>query len=1073
MNRLHKILLQTLLSVLVAALNSSCSAEAKKSRALHRAEDYFKAGDYDKAKIKYTNVLRLDPKDANAFLKIGTMWFEEGVPTRAGPFIMRAKELAPARAEMRTKLAELYASVGALAEARKEATEALKLEPGNEDALLILSDVARSPEEMAQVEAELGKSRNTETLKYRLAAATLALRKNNLSMMEAELRRALVIDPNSSVAHLALARDLFGQNKKDQAAKEFQQAADTGQARAPAKLMYAQFKAQSGSMNEAVAYLTDVLKQAPDYIPGWVLLSKMTSSSDLGKAIDLLDNVFRRDNQNLEARLLESNYSVQKGDFKRAIDSLKQLESNYQKVPIVKFELARASLLSGDAAQALASVEQALALAPNYPDAIVLQAEANLRLGNNAAVVAAMEDFLKTNPNVDRANVVLADAYRAMGRFEDATAVLEKQAAAEPGKAEPFLMLGVLARQQHKTDEARQNFEKALALSQNKLAAANQLIEMDIEANDFASALRRIAPALEKYPDEPGLLLLQGKIYAAQKEWDKAEEALLKVVELNPAVPDAYNLLVNVYIGAQKLPQAAKQVEAYLAKNPANPGALMVLGLIYSELKEPEKARDADQKLLALKPDNAVAANNLAYIYADQLKQLDKAREWAARARNNDPKNPAIADTFGWILYRQNDYKQAASLIKEAAEKLPNEAEVQYHYGMASFMMGDRNAAQIAFEAAALSPADFPGKDEAKKRLALFKEGEAGGDASIDQLEALLKQQPNDPAALAKLADLYEKQGAAEKAADYYEQAIKANPNLPAPIIKLAELYAGPLAKKERALELAKKAREIAPHDANTTRTLGRLAFRAGNFSWSYSLLQDSSRQLPNDASVLKDFAWAAYSVSKISDARETMEKLVKSAADSPQANEAKVFLAFTSPEATNGDALSMQREIDYKLQEDPGYVPALMLRAREELARGEKVVAAQTYQQVLKIFPDFAPAQKYLAGLYLDEPNQSQKAYDLAANARKVLTQDPELALILARASFLKKDYARAAQLFQEVNRQKPIDAVGLFYLGMSLRETKNVPQARQALEAALSNGLEEPLASAAKKALEASKTK
>src|SRR5438045_9794814 len=117
---------------------------------------------------------------------------------------------------------------------------------------------------------------------------------------------------------------------------------------------------------------------------------------------------------------------------------------------------------------------------------------------------------------------------------------------------------------------------------------------------------------------------------------------------------------------------------------------------------------------------------------------------------------------------------------------------------MASYMMGDSQSERVAFEEAALSPRDFPGKEEAKKRLALLKEGNsAAGDAGVEQLEGLLKQQPNDPVALAKLADVYDRQGAAAKAADYYEQAIKANPTLPGPMIKLAQLYAGPLGKKD------------------------------------------------------------------------------------------------------------------------------------------------------------------------------------------------------------------------------------------------------------------------------------
>ncbi len=404
---------------------------------------------------------------------------------------------------------------------------------------------------------------------------------------------------------------------------------------------------------------------------------------------------------------------------------------------------------------------------------------------------------------------------------------------------------------------------------------------------------------------------------------------------------------------------------------------------------------------------------------------------------------------------------------------MPGEPEVQYHFAMASYMMGDSKAAQIAFEAAALSPKDFPGKEDAKKRLAVLKEGGSASDAGIEQLDAVLKQQPNDPMTLAKMGELYARQGAADKAAGYYEQAIKANPNLPAPMIKLAELYAGPLGKKDRALELAKKARELAPTDARSAAVVGRLAFQSGNYPWAYSVLQDSARQLSNEPGVLKDFAWAAYANSKIPEARQTMERVLKNAPDSPEAAEAKTFLAFTATEVTDGDPSPMNSEIQQKLKDDSSYVPALMLQGREQSAHGEKEAAIRTLTDALRKFPDFAPAQKQLAALYLEDPNQRAKAYDLAASARKVLADDAELASILGRASYFKRDYSRAAQLLQESNRKKPLDASGLFYLGMSLQETKNLPQAKETLEAAVTKGLQEPLLSEAKKVLEPPKAK
>ena len=47
----------------------------------------------------------------------------------------------------------------------------------------------------------------------------------------------------------------------------------------------------------------------------------------------------------------------------------------------------------------------------------------------------------------------------------------------------------------------------------------------------------------------------------------------------------------------------------------------------------------------------------------------------------------------------------------------------------------------------------------------------------------------------------------------------------------------------DKALEFAKKARELAPNDAEVAGLLGRIALKADNFSWAYSLLQESARQ--------------------------------------------------------------------------------------------------------------------------------------------------------------------------------------------------------------------------------------
>ena len=79
----------------------------------------------------------------------------------------------------------------------------------------------------------------------------------------------------------------------------------------------------------------------------------------------------------------------------------------------------------------------------------------------------------------------------------------------------------------------------------------------------------------------------------------------------------------------------------------------------------------------------------------------------------------------------------------------------------------------------------------------------------------------------------------------------------------------------------------------------------------------------------------------------------------------------------------------------------------------------------------------------------------------------DPELAELLGRLSYEKKEYPRAIQLLQESGRKKSLGADSLFYLGMSQVQARQKADARGVLNQALSDGLQEPFATEAKRAL------
>ncbi|MDQ6626492.1 MAG: tetratricopeptide repeat protein, partial [Verrucomicrobiota bacterium] len=365
------------------------------------------------------------------------------------------------------------------------------------------------------------------------------------------------------------------------------------------------------------------------------------------------------------------------------------------------------------------------------------------------------------------------------------------------------------------------------------------------------------------------------------------------------------------------------------------------------------------------------------------------------------------------------------------------------------------------------APGEFSWKAEAQQRLAQLEHGGAppaqNGAPSAGQPG--VQQPAGDVIALIRTAETYEKEGQVRKAADALEQALKSNPKLVPPMLKLAELYAGPLKDKAKALDYAKRARELAPSDIHAARVLGRVAFQVGNWPWAAGLLQESARRLPDDAQVQYDYGWAAYSIGKVPEAQQAMQRVVELAPGTPEADDAGVFLSLTTSEA-NGP--SSANDAAAVLTSKPDYVPALMFKARAAAATGDLKTAEEAYSLALQRFSEFAPAQRELADVYSADPKNASKAYDLAMKAKKTLPDDPDLSRLIGKISYQKKDYPQAIQVLQQSARKKPLDAEYLFYLGMAQMNGHQDVQGRQTLAQAFAAGLNGPRSDEAHAALE-----
>src|SRR5207249_10505818 len=173
---LRSAILTVVAACLAIALMGGCTPAARKARTLERADRYFKAGDYDKARTEYLNVLRLDRTNRTAIRQLGIIWLEEGAPLRALPLLNTARDLDPNDLNIRTKLAFARLFLGGAEQARKEALAILQQSPSEGEALIVLGNSILSREQADDTEEQLRHMKPHDSAIVHLTLAKLALR---------------------------------------------------------------------------------------------------------------------------------------------------------------------------------------------------------------------------------------------------------------------------------------------------------------------------------------------------------------------------------------------------------------------------------------------------------------------------------------------------------------------------------------------------------------------------------------------------------------------------------------------------------------------------------------------------------------------------------------------------------------------------------------------------------------------------------------------------------------------------------------------------------------------------------
>lgn len=368
-----------------------------------------------------------------------------------------------------------------------------------------------------------------------------------------------------------------------------------------------------------------------------------------------------------------------------------------------------------------------------FQESVKLNDEVAAPLLRLAEIATARNDMEKTEVNLLLAQdaapedpnvyVAMARFYVGQDRNAEAREALERAIEFAPERAELFVELGILlTRNLAKHAEAVEAFDAALAEDDSNARAHLGRGGALLALGDTANAKASLKTASRISPNEPVVWDSLARIAVIEDDAQTAIRLYDRSIAVDPNRIAPYIGRAEVLARTGDFDRAVAAFEAGVEANPEESGgALVRLGIMYQAGDRPDDAIETYERAIAADDTQVVAYNNLASLLAKRGERLDEARAWAERAIELRPEVPHFEDTLGWVLYASGESAEALEHIESAAERAPNEAEIQYHLGILRDETGDSNGAREAFEEALRLNESFPGADDARKRLAALE----------------------------------------------------------------------------------------------------------------------------------------------------------------------------------------------------------------------------------------------------------------------------------------------------------------------------------------------------------------
>ncbi len=208
-----------------------------------------------------------------------------------------------------------------------------------------------------------------------------------------------------------------------------------------------------------------------------------------------------------------------------------------------------------------------------------------------------------------------------------------------------------------KPKEARAAYLESLKIDDKTYLVWEQIVFIDAELEDFDGLIEHATSCLSIYPNKAAIWYYLGAAYANKKDNTQSRNAYesgIKHVETNPALEFQF---------------------------------LSQLGDLYNSLKLFEKADSVYEKALIYDPNSAHVLNNYSYFLSIRGEKLQAAKAMSSKLVRIHPNEPTYIDTYAWVLYKLEEFKEAENQLALALQSSKDPAIVE-HYGDVMYQLG-------------------------------------------------------------------------------------------------------------------------------------------------------------------------------------------------------------------------------------------------------------------------------------------------------------------------------------------------------------------------------------------------